>query len=421
LKSILFSFEKPVVMKLNYVVKALCVFVLFMNLSCESDDNINTNPDEGSENVPELSSENSILSFSLTKGSYSQNFNIENTTIEGQVESNIDLEGIQLFVEISEKASINPNPNTITSISEPFEFTVIAENGEEKTYTISIERKLSEENSILEFRIDTENFSTFASINEEDRTIIQRLPQYIDFTNLEIAIEISDRASLSRNSEDLVDFSSPVNLIVTSESGVEKEYTIELSPMTEDFSVTCDEMNVSKWFGGDDRNAPQYDIVPFDRNSGTGQIIRLDQDLSPSTFGVHLDRNFESAQSGSPFNASVELKLNIRTKDGDLLASTTTTVFPSFTGGFIDFDLSDLNLFLKSNTEYVFQWYLLDGAALGVNSGSNGTNTNGDASDFCFGGGYAGQSRVSQNTTLEDPEAWSTHGWNFNIRLEGKQ
>lgn len=408
-------------MKPNHLFTTLCVFTLFINLSCSSGDDIDDITESDSESLPELNSDNEILSFTLNKGNYTQDFSIGDSSIEGEVESQIDLVDINLDVQISQDATIDPKPNTVTSISEPFTFTVTAENGDKRDYLISINRKLSVENSILEFRIDTESFSTQATVDEENRIISQRLPEYLDFSNLDVSIEISDRAILSPSSEDPLDFSSPVNLIVTSESGVEKEYTVELSPMTENFSVTCDEMNVSKWFGGDNRDAPQYDMVPFDRNVGTGQIVKLDQDLFPSTFGVHLDRNFEYSEGSVPFNASVELKLNIRTKDGNLLGSSIANVFPSFTGGFIDFDLRGLDLFLKSNTEYVFQWYLLDGAALGVNAGSNGTNTNGDASNFCFGGGYSGQSKLSQNTTLEDPEVWFTHGWNFNIRLNGKQ
>ena len=117
---------------------------------------------------------------------------------------------------------------------------------------------------------------------------------------------------------------------------------------------------------------------------------------------------------------SLELKLNIRNANGEILIATKTNVSDSFNGGMITFDLENENLFLENNTKYIFQWYLINGELLGVSSGSSANSTEG-RSGFCFNGGYAGQSKLSNSNSLEEFSVWFEHEWNFNIILNGKQ
>lgn len=366
----------------------------------------------------ELSPENNILSFVLTKESFLKEFNISDNSIQGAVASDVELNGINLNITISKNATISPDPNTITSITEPFTFTVVAENGDEKIYNISIERELSTANSILEFQIHTEDFSTLANVDTEMGIISQRLPQAIDLTNLDVSITISNRAVMSPEIENITDFSSTVPLIVTSESGDQTVYSVNITSMDENFSQTCNEMNASKWFGGDNRiEAP--DIEPYDRNVGTGQAIILNQDLDPNSFSIHLNEGFRYDKDNSPFDNAVNLRLNVRTIDGEVLMSTTTSVPADFNGGFIPFDISEQGLFLEGDTTYIFQWYLIDGAFIGVTASSTGNTEAGQG--FCFNGGYSGQSKTSENSSLEQSGNWYEHPWNFNIALEGKQ
>lgn len=374
---------------------------------------------EDIEEVPELSSENKILSFVLSKDNYSKEFSVSENILQGIVDSDIDLEGVTLNITISENASITPDPSTITSVEEPFTLTVTGENGEERIYTISIERALSDANSILEFKLNTENFSTYVNVDSENGIITQRLPENIDLTALDVSIITSDKATISPAIDNLTDFSSITSLIVTSESGVQKTYTIDISSMDENFSQTCNEMNASKWFGGDNRiNAP--DIESYDRNLGTGQTLILEQDLNPTIFSIYLEDGFRYYEDNSSYNSAVDLKLNIRTINGEILTSTTTNVPSSYDGGSIPFDLSDQGIFLEDNTTYIFQWYLIDGATLGVTAGSSG-NTDETSQGFCFNGGYSGQSNISEGSSLEESGVWYSHFWNFNIKLEGKQ
>jgi len=399
-------------MKLNFFLKILILSLLTILYSCAND-----------EDAIELSSENKILSFELSKNSYSKTFDISENSVGGTVDSDIELTSINLNITVSEKASITPSPSSITSITGPLTFTVIAENGDERIYNVSISRELSTENLILDFRINDNNFSTSTTINNGNNIITQRLPQTVDLSNLDISIVFSERATIAPTIDNLVDFSEPVSLTVTSESGIERTYIVNIDHMDEAFSETCSEMNAWKWFGGDNRaNAP--DNGPFDRNVGTGQAIILERDISPSSFSVHLggggSEGFVFDEDGTPYNEDVELKLNIRNVEGSIIFSTTSIVSGSFNEGYISFDLTNSNLFLEDNTTYIFQWYLVDGASLGVTTSSSG-NTNEDASGFCFNGGYSGQSKISENTDLENFNVWFEHPWNFNIILEGNQ
>jgi len=370
-----------------------------------------------SEDKP-LSTENTIQSFVITKGSISKEFNISENSIIGKVNSEFELNQISLAVSIPKGATISPDPTTITSITGPFTFIITAENGENKTYNISIERELSIENSLLEFSINTPYFSTSPTIDQQNGSITQRLPQFVDLTNLNVTIKYSKYASISPDPNIIKDYSSPVNFTVKSESGTERVYQVKLEHMDIDRFESCSEANAWKWFGGDDRtNAP--DILPYDRNVGTGQAIKLVKDLTPLTFSIHLREGFSYFGADTRYNKAVTLKLIIRDQEGKMLTSTTTDVPGEFNGGFIPFNLEKLNLFLEADKTYVFYWFLVNGESLGVYAGSSG-NTN-DGSGFCFESGYSGESKISKNSNLEELNTWYKHEWHFNIQLEGKE
>lgn len=392
-------------MKTKFYLFATSIFILLSILSCSTEEK-------------PLSSENTILSFAIIKGSISKQFNISENSIIGKVNSDFELDQINLAVSIPEEATISPNPNTITSISGPLTFIVTAENGDKRTYDVSIKRELSIENSLLELSINTPYFSTSPKIDEQNSTITQRLPEFTDLKNLNVNVKYSKYASISPDPSSIKDYSSPVNFTIKSESGKERIYKVTFEHMTTNRSESCSEMNATKWFGGDDRtNAP--DIKPYDRNVGTGQAIVLTKDLTPTTFGIHLEEGFYYAENRTEYNKTVTLKLIIRDEEGKKLATTTTDVVGTFNGGFIPFNLEKLNLFLEADKTYIFYWYLVNGETLGITAGSSGNTNNGTG--FCFNTGYSGESKISKNNNLEESSTWYKHGWHFNIELKGKE
>lgn len=383
---------------------AIFFFASLLMISCATEEN--------------LSSENTIQSFSITKGNVTKKISIEENSISGIVESTFELEDINLIVSIPKGAKISPDPTTIKSINGPLSFVVTAENGEIRNYEVDIKREPSIDNFILELNIKTPNLLLNATINAETGLITKRLPEINDLKNLNVEIKFSKHATITPDPKTIKDYSEPVNFTVKSESGAEKIYQVKLEYMNNYISRSCSEANAWKWFGGDNRtNVP--DILPYDRNIGTGQTVIVDKNLVPSTFSIHLREGFSYDEDKQRYNKPVMLKLIIRDANLNVLATTTTEVSGYFNGGFVPFDLQALNLYLEANKTYSFYWYLVNGEKLGISAGSSGNTQTGEG--FCFNSGYSGESRISRNNSLENSNVWYKHTWHFNIELEGKE
>lgn len=391
-----------------YRFTTLLLLSIFM-FSCASD-----------EKTTPLSAENKILSFNIIKGDVTKQFDISEGSITGKVASDFELNDMKISVSIPKGATISPDPGIITSITGPFNLIVTAENGQKKAYEISIKRELSVDNFILESKINTQYFSTSPKIDGETGIITKRLPESIDLKNLSIDLKYSKYATITPDPKTVKDYSSPVSFTVKSESGIEKVYQVKVEHMNINKFESCSEANATKWFGGDNRINKDYKwLVPYERNVGTGQAIVLSKDLTPLVFSIHLDTGFRYDETSTEYNKPVVLKLIIRDENQKILGHTTTTVSGQFNGGFVPFDLKGLNLFLEAGKTYNFYWYLVDGTLLGVNTGSSGNTKSGTG--FCFSTGYTGESRISENNTLEDFSVWYKHDWHFNIQLEGKE
>jgi hypothetical protein len=377
-----------------------------INASCDKDEEVILNDD------------NFITSVKLTSGGFTKDFEIKDNEVNGVVPYTIDDLDLALAITISDKATITPDPGTITSIKEPINFIVTAENGEKKNYVVDIKRELSPENAIVSFQIKTTLFETNADIDNETGAINQRVLPNTALTSIETTVIISDRATISPDPKTISDYTNPVVFTVTAENGESKEYQVTIELMNEEYVAKCDISNASKWFGGDDRVIPDYpEIGP--RNVGTGQVILLTKDTYSTKFGFLLREPFRSDKTNIKYLGDLELKLNIRDIDGVIIATKNVMINGPFNGGWIDFDLTSLNLLLKKNTQYNFTYYLINGEALGVSSGSD-ANLNVD-SGICGATGFSGTSKERENTSLEDWDVWHSHEWHFNFRLEGKQ
>ncbi|WP_294965115.1 hypothetical protein [uncultured Flavobacterium sp.] len=365
-----------------------------------------------------LSADNTIQSFTITKGNVTKEFPIEGNSINGIVESTFELEDISLAISIPKGAHINPDPATVKSINGPLTFEVTAENGDVKSYLADIKREASTGNFILEVNVKTPNLVLSADINNERGLVTKRIPEINDLKNLDVELKFSKYATITPDPKTIKDYSEPVNFTVKSESGAEKIYQVRLEHMNNYIARSCSEANATKWFGGDNRtNAP--DILPYDRNIGTGQTVIVDKNLVPSTFSIHLSEGFSYMEDREIYNKPVTLKLIIRDANLNVVATTSTEVPAYFNGGFVPFDLRALNLYLEANKTYSFYWYLVDGEKLGITAGSSGNTKAGEG--FCFNSGYSGESRISRNNSLENSVVWYKHSWHFNIELDGKE
>ena len=368
----------------------------------------------------QLYSENSITSFELRKGDFSFSPNVGSTVIEGTVPSHILLEDIVLEIEISDGATIEPAPESITSIADTFIFVVTAENGETNEYSVDITRELSSENAILGISAKAD-FNNIVVNKVSEGKFFQRLPSFMQTDNISLDIEISDFATISPNPIDINDYTSPVVYKVIAENGEESSYEVGFEVMDIDFEVRCSESNANKWFGGDDRDNPNFEHGPYDRNVGTGQILQLSEDLNPDKFGVLFDRGFAYYQGGTYYDQDLEVQLDIRDENGIILGKTSVIVPPTYRGGWVYFDLTSTKVYMKANRPYFYTWHLVNGGELGVNTGSIGNNES-IAGEECGQTGFSGQSRVAFETNLEEEWGlWYEHPWHFNYSLSGKK
>lgn len=206
------------------------------------------------------------------------------------------------------------------------------------------------------------------------------------------------------------------------ESGFEIEkYTsfhglIDDCTSTVNFSLECSNQQGSSWFGGDDR------INSQGRNVGSGRGVVLTRNTHLENFEILLTRGFEYSSTQTPYNGDVELKLDIRDGQSDYISSTTTIVNASFSGGWVTFNLSALDLILLGDRLYIFTWYLVDGQTLQVNSGISASIGPYEDNSFCNSFGFGATSNISNNTTLDQWNLWfSRSGLIANFRINGYQ
>jgi hypothetical protein len=366
--------------------------------------------------------DNRILSVELTQGSYSRFMDVDNNSVTGEVDESVGLSGINLNVVISENATISPDPSSITEINGPFNFTVTSLEGVQRIYVVNIDLEVSgpsDDNFIVSFNINTPGGIIQADIDNTTNTINQRISATVDLSNLTVNGSISNNATISPPISSVSDFSNVVSYTVTSETGIARVYEVEITHLNTLITESCTTGSVSKWFGGYDFITSSTSI-PFDRNVGTGQTLILDADTMPLDFSVFLDSDFRYYDADTPYDQSLEMRLNIRDDNGFIIGTVNTTVSDTFDGGEVVFDLEALELLLQAGRPYAFQWYVVDGAALGVMTRSKAENSRG-GSGFCFQGGQSCQIFVSEGNSPSDEEVWVAHPWNFNIAFRGIQ
>ena len=198
------------------------VFLIFslITISCSEDDDVQE-PEEAI-----LSSENFITSFKLNingvlkSGAINDNGNtITFETIDAE------LNDLTPAIEISDKATITPEPSVAHNFNNEVQYVVEAENGSQRTYTVIVNNTiLSSDNFITSFNVDIDVFTATAEIDNENNTVYFEGGQY-NLSALTPTIEISEGASISPV-EGSLDFTEAVEFTVTAENGLERVYTV---------------------------------------------------------------------------------------------------------------------------------------------------------------------------------------------------
>ncbi|MEE1964637.1 leucine-rich repeat domain-containing protein, partial [Allomuricauda taeanensis] len=167
-----------------------------------------------------LKSTNSITSFKVNGNA---------ATIEGDAigfsfpaDSGVDLTKLKPeIVHTGEK--VTPDSGVEQDFTDPVEYTVTAENGETRTYTVTIEKELKSTNSITSFKVNGNN-ATIAG-----NTISFTFPadSDVDLSKLAPVIEHTGVA-VDPGSGVEQDFTDPVEYMVTAENGETQIYTVTM-------------------------------------------------------------------------------------------------------------------------------------------------------------------------------------------------
>lgn len=121
-------------------------------------------------------------------------------------------------IEVSEGAEASMKIGDVVNFSFPQTITVV--NGDAfLDYTVTVKH---DEAKITSFKL---NNSYIGVIDEENHSILVRVPETVDITNLIPTIEVSEGAVVAPVSGEALDFSSPVEFTVTYQSAV-SVYTV---------------------------------------------------------------------------------------------------------------------------------------------------------------------------------------------------
>jgi hypothetical protein len=180
-----------------------------------------------------MSNGNLITKFNLEGQVGESVINSEDNTVNVIMPYSVDLSRITPEIEISDYATITPDPMVPRDFSEDVVFTVTAENGTERVWTIHTEKEKPEgDNKIVTFTIPNQIGETV--ISHSSKTVKITIPESTDLTSITPQIEVSTGATVNPGSGKTTDFSGGnVQYTVTSSSGKEAIYTVKLTTIKE--------------------------------------------------------------------------------------------------------------------------------------------------------------------------------------------
>ncbi|WP_421918403.1 hypothetical protein [Marinifilum sp.] len=190
------------------------------------------------------STNNSINSFSILLNNlkYWGVIDHEKNTINVNLPSVTDIQNLtNIEYTIAQAAQINPSPAEIKDWSKPIETTVIAQNGDERTYTIAV-NTISDDmdtgNLLSSLSVQLQSIKYWASINHETKIAELILPDDADLSNLpDLEYTISKNASTSLADMQDNDWTLPKEITVISADGTENKYTVIITKVSDHSTV----------------------------------------------------------------------------------------------------------------------------------------------------------------------------------------
>jgi molybdopterin-binding protein len=190
-----------------------------------------------------LSAENDILSFQIPEQIGETVIDNVEHTVQLDVPSGTNVTALIPTIEISDFATIDPESGTPQDFTQPVEYTVTAQNGDEQIWIVTVSILPSGENDIISFTIPEQIGDTV--IDDVEHTVQLDVPAGTNVTALIPTIEISDFATIDPASGTPQNFTQPVEYTVTAENGDEQIWTVTVTLLTSsDDDLTPDGMEL---------------------------------------------------------------------------------------------------------------------------------------------------------------------------------
>ncbi len=226
-----------------------------------------------------LSTETDILTFELAEQTSPATIDSEEQTVFIEVSFETDITSLEPSISLSEGAISSPASGEVVDFTDPVTYTVIAEDStvqQDWIVTVTLqEEPLNDETDILTFEL-AEQISA-AAIDTDEHTVAIEVSFDADITSLEPVLTLSEGATSSPVSGEVVDFTNPVTYTVIAED----------STVQQDWIVTVDL-----------QDAPlntETDILTFELAEQTGAAV-INSTEHTVTIEVAFDIDIEALE-----------------------------------------------------------------------------------------------------------------------------
>lgn len=209
-----------------------CVLLISLFFACSKDESTVENP---------LNDENFILNFELPINGQSIQGSINDTsnTIVFNTQ-NANLDNLTPFITISTKSNITPSGTAPQNFSSPVSYIVTAENGDERTYEVTINNTtLNGNNELIYFSLNINGEDIIGEIDEDNKTVTFNVAGAI-LEGLTPTLEISESATVSPSPETPQDFNNIIAYTIIASDGTPSVYRIIVNnrPLSDENSIT---------------------------------------------------------------------------------------------------------------------------------------------------------------------------------------
>lgn len=251
---------------------------------------------------PILSSEKELISFAIEK---------DGNTYQGQIDHNsklitIDIENLDLSsplkpsIAIPSGAKIIPSPFTPQDFSKNIDYTITAENGDSKTYTV---RTTSAKNDILNFSISFDNSTYTGDLDQINSKITLTTKGLEKHTSIVPSLSYSTNATITPDPLVAQNFNDQISYTLTAKDGTQKKYDIIVNntPLSSEKKILQFDFNIDgeTYSGVIDNTARTINIETNRSVTDIQPIITISEKAT-------ITPNTSSTQN---FNNSIEYKI----------------------------------------------------------------------------------------------------------------